>query len=456
MVGLAGEGQNFDGNGHVRALPAGRRRPDGLAPATAGHDTRRPLYGQRDAEPLGHAARVPGQAPAVQARRPCYTHQIPNLNGPTGPPTAADGRRPTRARRARRPGQVRQMRPRSASTRGTSSRSSALFVVALWSSAATSCPTSASTCRTGCRSSARTSSTTRPSSRPRSRSRPGQGQTVHIAGVTVGEIGERRAQGRPRGRDDEDPAKYTPIYKDATALLRPEDRPERHDRRADAGLEAARARRPSGCTIPVSQTLPERQRSTRSSPRSTATRATTCSCWSAARGQGLDGQRHDAVGDVPALRADRPRPRQDQRRAGRAPRRTSAARSTTSALLDRGARRQGRRSSPQLVDSSNARLPVASPSRTRSLREALQLLPATLRRDEHGAGQGRPAGATCSARRSATLRPGRPRARARAAPDAAVPRRHDAGHPEPAAPVRARRAADGARPAPGGARPRGR
>ena len=38
---------------------------------------------------------------------------------------------------------------------------------------------------------------------------PGQGQTVDIAGVPVGEIKKRRAQGRPRGRDDADPATST-------------------------------------------------------------------------------------------------------------------------------------------------------------------------------------------------------------------------------------------------------
>ena len=38
---------------------------------------------------------------------------------------------------------------------------------------------------------------------------PGQGQTVEIAGVPVGEIKKRRAGGRPRGRDDGDPRTST-------------------------------------------------------------------------------------------------------------------------------------------------------------------------------------------------------------------------------------------------------
>ena len=54
------------------------------------------------------------------------------------------------------------------------------------------------------------------------------------------------------------------------------------------------------------------------------------------------------------------------------------------------------------------------------------------------------------------LRPGGPRARAGAAPDAPVPDRDDADHPRPAAAVRARRAPHGARAAPRAARPRRR
>ena len=45
---------------------------------------------------------------------------------------------------------------------------------------------------------------------------PGQGQTVQVAGVDVGEITNVDLVGRPRRRDDEDPRKYTPIYNDAT------------------------------------------------------------------------------------------------------------------------------------------------------------------------------------------------------------------------------------------------
>ena len=50
--------------------------------------------------------------------------------------------------------------------------------------------------------------------------------------------------------------KYTPIYNDATALLRPKTGLNDMILQLDAGRRRARARPPEGYTIPVSQTLP--------------------------------------------------------------------------------------------------------------------------------------------------------------------------------------------------------
>ena len=52
---------------------------------------------------------------------------------------------------------------------------------------------------------------------------PGQGQTVRVAGVKIGDIGKRRPEGRPRGRSASiSTRKYKDlIHQDATALLRP-------------------------------------------------------------------------------------------------------------------------------------------------------------------------------------------------------------------------------------------
>ena len=94
MVGLAGEGQNFDGNGHVRALPARRRRPDGLDRHAAGD--RDALFGNAIAKPLGTRPAFPGKRPPYKPDVPCYTNRLPDLNGRR--PRA--GRRPgTRAPR---------------------------------------------------------------------------------------------------------------------------------------------------------------------------------------------------------------------------------------------------------------------------------------------------------------------------------------------------------------------
>ena len=54
---------------------------------------------------------------------------------------------------------------------------------------------------------------------------PGQGQTVTVAGVEVGEIGEvTLKEGRARVEMVLEPDKLGPIYSNARLLLRPEDR----------------------------------------------------------------------------------------------------------------------------------------------------------------------------------------------------------------------------------------
>jgi len=84
---------------------------------------------------------------------------------------------------------------------------------------------------------------------------PGQGQTVQIAGVNIGEISnvdlvDGRAVVTMKIRH-----KYTPIYKDATALLRPKTGLNDMVIELTPGTKAAGVA-PAGSTIPVSQTLP--------------------------------------------------------------------------------------------------------------------------------------------------------------------------------------------------------
>jgi phospholipid/cholesterol/gamma-HCH transport system substrate-binding protein len=84
---------------------------------------------------------------------------------------------------------------------------------------------------------------------------PGQGQTVQIAGVNVGDITSvdlvdgRAVVGMKIRR------KYTPIYRDATALLRPKTGLNDMVIELDPGTRTA-GEAPNGFTIPVNQTLP--------------------------------------------------------------------------------------------------------------------------------------------------------------------------------------------------------
>jgi phospholipid/cholesterol/gamma-HCH transport system substrate-binding protein len=85
---------------------------------------------------------------------------------------------------------------------------------------------------------------------------PGQGQTVNIAGVEVGEIKSvKLVDGRAIvGLDIE--RKYAPIYRDATVLLRPKTGLKDMVAEVDPGHPKA-GKLPEGGTIPISQTLPD-------------------------------------------------------------------------------------------------------------------------------------------------------------------------------------------------------
>jgi hypothetical protein len=110
MVGLAGEGQNFDGNGmYVRFQPGGGDQTVSLGRAGgAPTDT---VFGNAAAKPLGTRPAFPGHRPPYNAKVPCFTQKLPNLNGaPTGAPDA-------KVRVARTAG-TRGAGTRSARTRG--------------------------------------------------------------------------------------------------------------------------------------------------------------------------------------------------------------------------------------------------------------------------------------------------------------------------------------------------
>ncbi len=76
-VGLAGAGQNFDGNGrYLRSSPAG-----GAIPVqTSNLGSQGPLFGNAVLQPLGTRPAWAGQAPPVNGSRACYQNAAPDLN----------------------------------------------------------------------------------------------------------------------------------------------------------------------------------------------------------------------------------------------------------------------------------------------------------------------------------------------------------------------------------------
>src|SRR3954470_929024 len=85
---------------------------------------------------------------------------------------------------------------------------------------------------------------------------PGQGQTVNIAGVEVGEISSvKLVDGRAILGLKIEP-KYAKVYRDATVLMRPKTGLKDMVAELTPGTAAA-GRLPEGGTIPVSQTLPD-------------------------------------------------------------------------------------------------------------------------------------------------------------------------------------------------------
>jgi phospholipid/cholesterol/gamma-HCH transport system substrate-binding protein len=80
MVGLAGEGQNFDGNGmYVRFQPGG-----GSQTVSTGkvNGVGAPLLANVQQVPIGTRPFFPGKRPPYEPTKTCYKQTPPNLNGP--------------------------------------------------------------------------------------------------------------------------------------------------------------------------------------------------------------------------------------------------------------------------------------------------------------------------------------------------------------------------------------
>ena len=89
MVALAGESQNFDGNGQMVRFQVGG------GSQTVALDAGDRLYGNAVAKPLGTRPKFPGKRPPYNSTKPCYTNQLPDLNsagfGPADAPVESSG-----------------------------------------------------------------------------------------------------------------------------------------------------------------------------------------------------------------------------------------------------------------------------------------------------------------------------------------------------------------------------
>jgi hypothetical protein len=92
LVGLAGEGQSFDGNGsYVRLQVGGGPFTFSTGPSSLTGDK---LFGNAVLSPLGTRPKFPGKLPPYNSSFPCYRNPLPDLNGPAsepGPPPTAIG-----------------------------------------------------------------------------------------------------------------------------------------------------------------------------------------------------------------------------------------------------------------------------------------------------------------------------------------------------------------------------
>ena len=92
MVGLAGEGQNIDGNGgYVRFQPGGGDQT--VSTGKSGGALGDTLFGNTVSKPIGTRPAYPSKRPPYKPDVPCYTNTPPDLNGAaTGPPDASSPR----------------------------------------------------------------------------------------------------------------------------------------------------------------------------------------------------------------------------------------------------------------------------------------------------------------------------------------------------------------------------
>ncbi len=104
LVGLAGEGQNFDGNGqYVRFQTGG-----GANTIQLGGEA--PQFGNLVGTPLGARPGKPRRKPPYRPDAPCYRQQRPDVNGPAGARISGDRARSSAATKARQKRELEDLR----------------------------------------------------------------------------------------------------------------------------------------------------------------------------------------------------------------------------------------------------------------------------------------------------------------------------------------------------------
>ena len=279
---------------------------------------------------------------------------------------------------------------------------------------------------------------------------PGQGQTVNIAGVEVGEIKSVKLEdGRAIIGMKIEP-RYNRVYRDATILLRPKTGLKDMVAELTPGTEAA-GRLPEGGRIPVSQTLPDVNLDEILAALDADTRDYLTLLLNDG-GQALKGNGRELGNTIRRIEP-----------TAKLSRRVNEALAERSANIKRAihnfsliTEELGDKDdvvADFVVDSNAVFASLRQPGRG-AARDAAR---AAVLAADHADHARQVAGAGRRARPDARgPAPDRPRARADPAPAAAVPAHHDADHPRRAAPVRARVAADRQGAAPGAARPRRR
>jgi phospholipid/cholesterol/gamma-HCH transport system substrate-binding protein len=98
LVGLAGEGQNFDGNGEYVRFQVGGG-PNTIKTGPYGGPAGSSLFGALPVRPQGTRPAFPGKLPPKRTDVPCFTSKRPDLNGAkTGPPEGPGGAKSVAAR----------------------------------------------------------------------------------------------------------------------------------------------------------------------------------------------------------------------------------------------------------------------------------------------------------------------------------------------------------------------